>query len=85
MEGLLLNQQTQSLELHESILNIKTDVGQLKQELDNRFNKFVEKCNIIIDLKIELKEKDIEILKLKKEINELLYKYCPKHLSNNNI
>jgi peptidoglycan hydrolase CwlO-like protein len=85
MEGLLLNQQTQSLELHESVLNIKTDIAQLKIELDNRLKKICEKCATIMDLHIELKEKDIVILKLKKEIHELHYKYCPKHLSNNNI
>ena len=80
MEGLLLNQQTQSLELNESVLNIKADIAQLKIELDNRLKKICEKCATIMDLHIELKEKDIVILKLKKEIHELHYKYCPKHL-----
>ena len=61
---------------------IKNDITFLKAELNNRLLKIVEKSNMILDLKIQLSEKDIEIFKLRKEIVQLCSEHCPKHALN---
>jgi hypothetical protein len=61
------------------VLLLKEDIQTIKQELNNRTKKLFEKSNIIIDLNIELKQKDLEILTLKKEICDLNFKLCPMH------
>ena len=56
-----------------------TELNDIRGELDKRFEKIVEYGNIILDLKIEIKRKEIENLVLTKEINELNNKLTPRH------
>lgn len=77
----LLEQQKQMLLNNKcNILGLNQDIQQIKQELDKRFEKIFEKSKTIIELRIELKQKDIQILQLRNEMNDLLYKYAPKHI-----
>jgi ribosome-associated translation inhibitor RaiA len=46
------------------------DISSIKQELNKRLEKIITYSNMVIDLKIQLKESEIENLKLKKEINK---------------
>lgn len=47
------------------------DLLEIKYELNKRLENIIEKSNTILDLKIQLKETEIENLKLRKEINNL--------------
>ena len=44
------------------------DIKSIKQELHKRLEKIISYSNMVMDLKIQLKESEIENLKLKKEI-----------------
>ncbi len=79
MEELLEEQKRQLIFNHSNVLLLKEDIQTIKQDLNDRTKKLFEKSNTIIDLQIELKQKDIEILKLKKEIYDLNFKLCPMH------
>ena len=80
MEELLEEQKRQLIFNHSNVLLLKEDIQTIKQDLNDRTKKLFEKSNTIIDLQIELKQKDIEILKLKKEIYDLNFKLCPMQI-----
>ena len=79
-EYLFENQKQMLINNHSNVLELNQDIQGIKKELDKRFEKIFEKSKTIIELRIELKQKDIEILQLRNEVINLLYKYAPKHI-----
>lgn len=56
-------------------------MDEIRIELDKRFDIIKRYANNILDLQIKIKEKEIENLLLKKQINELESKLAPRHSS----
>jgi len=55
------------------------DISSIRKTLDDRFDKIVDYSQTILDLKIKLKESEVENLKLRKKINDLYSQLAKRH------